>query len=186
MSEPMSTSENRCPWCSAVLPDAAAEKCPSCGAQLASATGAQANLPGVTALDPEAILRARSDAGRSRGGLLGFLTGRDLSQSEGPESAASLAPPDTEVRREMLRLQLEAEQADAVAESVALRSDVLAERGIHLDQLNAIEEQAEAVYESEVEGRHVDPDDPLSPNAPTAPTAPTEAAAGPDAGASKA
>jgi hypothetical protein len=130
----------------------------------------------VTALDPEAILRARSDAGRSRGGILGFLTGRDLPESDGPQSAASLAPPDDQVRREMLRLQLEAEQADAVAESVALRSDVLAERGIHLNQLNDLEEEAEAVYESEVEGRHVDPDDPLSPDAPTeAPAQPTQA-----------
>jgi hypothetical protein len=183
MSEPMSPPESRCPWCSALLPDAAAEKCPSCGAQLIRAPGSDQNLPGLTALDAEAILRARSDAGRSRGGLLGFLTGRDLPESDGVESAASLAPPDEEVRREMLRLQLEAEQADAVAESVALRSDVLAERGIHLDQLNEIEEQAEAVYESEVEGRHVDPDDPLSPTAPKAPIAPP---AQPEAGSPKA
>ncbi len=63
---------------------------------------------------------------------------------------------------------------------MALRSDVLAERGIHLDQLNELEEQAEAVYESEVEGRTVDPDDPLSPDAPT------EAPARPDTGPSKA
>ncbi len=137
MSEPMSTSESRCPWCSAALPDAAADKCPSCGAQLVHASGAEPNLPGVTALDAEAILRARAEAGRSRGGLLGFLTGRDLPESTGTESAESLAPPQDAVRREMLRLQLEAAQADAVAESVALKSDVLAERGIHLNELNA-------------------------------------------------
>lgn len=176
MSEPVSTSESRCPWCSAALPDAAADKCPSCGAQLVHASGAEPNLPGVTALDPEAILRARSEAGRSRGGLLGFLTGRDLPEPAGPESPESLAPPDDAVRREMLRLQLEAEQADVVAETVALRSDVLAERGIPLDQLNAIEEQAEAVYEAEVEGRPVAPDAPLSPDAPSdAPPAPSGA-----------
>jgi hypothetical protein len=162
MSEPMSTSEIRCPWCSAALPDAAAEKCPSCGAQLSSASGAEPNLPGVTALDPEAILRARSDAGRSRGGLLGFLSNRDIPGPSAAE-AESLAPPEDAVRREMLRLQLEAEQADAVAESVALKSDVLAERGIPLDQLNAIEEQAEAVYESEVEGRPIAPPPPDPP-----------------------
>ncbi len=137
MSEPMSPSESRCPWCSAVLPDPAADKCPSCSAQLIHESGAEPNLPGVTALDAEAILRARSEAGRSRGGLLGFLTGRDLPETTGTESAESLAPPRDAVRREMLRLQFEAEQADAVAESVALKSDVLAERGIHLDQLNA-------------------------------------------------
>jgi hypothetical protein len=167
MPEPMSTSESRCPWCSAALPDEAADKCPSCGAQLIHASGTEPNLPGVTALDAEAILRARSDAGRSRGGLLGFLTGRDLPEPAGPESPESLAPPDNAVRREMLRLQLEAEQADAVAESVALKSDVLAERGVSLDQLNAIEEQAEAVYEAEVEGRPIEP----APPPPTVPDA---------------
>ena len=162
MSDPMSTTEIRCPWCSAVLPDATADKCPSCGAQLINASGTEPSLPGVTALDPGAILRARSES-RGRGGILGFLTNNDLPQSSGTESAESLAPPDNAVRREMLRLQLEAEQADAVAESVALRSDVLAERGIHLNELNAIEEQAEAVYESEVEGRPIAPPPPDPP-----------------------
>lgn len=168
----MTTSENRCPWCSAALPDPAAERCPECGAQLITESGTEPNLPGVTALDPEAILRARSEAGRSRGGLLGFLTGRDLPEPTGTESAESLAPPDDAVRREMLRLQLEAEQADAVAESVALKSDVLAERGMHLDELNAIEEQAEAVYEAEAEGRPVAPaSPPAEPPASTEPPA---------------
>ena len=165
MSEPMSTTESRCPWCSAALPDPAAEKCPSCDAQLIHASGAEPNLPGVTALDPEAILRARSEAGRSRG-LLGFLTGRDQTEPAGSESADSLAPPDNAVKREMLRLELEAEQADVVAEAVALKSDVLAEKGIHLDQLNAIEEQAEAVYEAEAEGRSIPPAPPaVTPDA---------------------
>jgi len=161
MSDPMSTSETRCPWCSAVLPDVAAEKCPSCSAQLTHTTGSEPSLPGVTALDPEAILRARSDASR-RGGILSFLTNSDLPQPSSTESE-SLAPPDEAVRREMLRLQIEAEQADLVAESVAIRSDVLAERGIHLDELNAIEEQAEAIYESEVEGRPIAPPPPDQP-----------------------
>lgn len=158
----MSTSEIRCPWCSAVLPDAAADKCPSCGAQLLSVSGSEPALPGVTALDPEAILRARSEAARGRGGILGFLTNRDLPPHSEAE-AESIAPPEDAVRREMLRLQLEAEQADAIAESVALKSDVLAERGIHLNELNAIEQQAEAVYEAEVEGQ------PVAPPAPPAP-----------------
>jgi len=163
MSDPMSTTETRCPWCSAVLPDATEDRCPSCGAQLTHASGTEPSLPGVTALDPEAILRARSDA-RGRGGILSFLTNSDLPQPSGTGTEAeSLAPPDDAVRREMFRLQIEAEQADAVAESVALRSGVLAERGIHLNELNAIEEQAEAVYESEVEGRPIAPPPPDPP-----------------------
>jgi hypothetical protein len=174
-------SENRCPWCSAVVPDATADSCPSCGAHLTNPSDAEPNLPGVTALDAEAILRARSDAGRSRGGLLGFITGRDTTESTGPESLESLAPPQDAVRREILRLRIEAEQADAVAESVALRSDVLAERGIHLDQLNAIEEQAEAVYEAEAAGRPIVPAAQPAAPAPPAPPAPPAA---PDAGAS--
>jgi len=173
MSEPMSTTENRCPWCSAALPDPAADRCPSCGAQLITTSGSEPNLPGVTALDQDAILRARSDAGRSRGGLLGFLN-RDLPEPDADDTPESLAPPDDQVRREMLRLQIEAEQADAVAETVALRSDVLAERGIHLDDLNAIEEQAEAVYEAEAEGRPLPPAPPAARPKPVDPAAPPE------------
>jgi hypothetical protein len=163
MSDSMSTTESRCPWCSALLTEATAEKCPSCGAQLSHTSGAEPTLPGVTALDTDAILRARSDAGRSKGGILGFLTNRDLPEASGTESAESLNPPEDAVRREMLRLQIEAEQADLVAESVAIRSDVLAERGVHLNELNAIEEQAEASYESEVEGRPIAPPPPDAP-----------------------
>jgi len=143
MSETPSANEMRCPWCSAPL-GAAAEKCPFCGAQLTSLSGAEPSLPGVTALDQDAILRARSEAGRTRGGVLGFLTGRDLPESWAGDPPESLAPPEEAVRREMLRLQLEAERADAVAESVALKADVLAARGIHVDQLADEAEAAEA------------------------------------------
>lgn len=171
MTDQTTGSETRCPWCSAVLPDAAAETCPSCGAHLVTATGAEPNLPGVTTLDAEAILRARNDAGRSRGGILGFLTGNsDVPDSGG--SAEAIARPPDDVRREMLRLELAAAQADAVADAVAFRSDALADKGIHLDQLNAAEEQAEATYESEVEGRPIDPPPPDEPGAPAAPEAP--------------
>lgn len=155
MSETPSATEMRCPWCSAPLADAAAGKCPSCGAQLTSPSGAEPSLPGVTALDQDAILRARSEAGRTRGGVLGFLTGRDLPESWAGDPPESLAPPEEAVRREMLRLQLEAERADAVAESVALKADVLAARGIHVDQLAAEADTppAEAGAESESAGQ---------------------------------
>jgi hypothetical protein len=164
MTDQTADSEARCPWCSAALPDATAAKCPGCGAQLMT-TGAEPNLPGVTALDAEAILRARSEAGRSRSGILSFLTGN----SDTPDSGGSpeaYAPPADDVRHEMLRLELAAATADAVADAVALKSEVLAERGIHLDQLGAVEEQAEAAYESEVEGRPVSPPPPDVPEPP--------------------
>jgi hypothetical protein len=136
MADPMSGPEARCPWCSALLPEAAVERCPSCDAQLVTSNGADPNLPGVTTIDAEAILRARSEVGRSRGGIMAFLTGVEPPPDSGG-SAASLAPPPEAVRREMLRLELEAARADAAAEQVALKADVVVDRGIHLDDLAA-------------------------------------------------
>ncbi len=165
MTDQTTGSETHCPWCSAVLPDAAADRCPGCGAQLVTATGAEPNLPGVTTLDAEAIMRARGEAGRSRSGILSFLTGNnDVPDSGG--SAAAIAPPADNVRREMLRLELAAAQADAVADAVAFKSDALADRGIHLDELGAAEEQAEAAYEAEAAGRPASPPTPDRPEPP--------------------
>ena len=138
MAEAMSGPVNHCPWCSAPLPDATVERCPSCDAVLTSAT-AEGDIRGVTTLDPEAILRARADVARPRNRILSFITGdvgADTGETANPES---LAPPPDEVRREMLRLQLEAERADLTAETVALKSDELVEMGIPLSQLGANE-----------------------------------------------
>jgi hypothetical protein len=171
MTDQTTGTEIRCPWCSAVLSDAAADTCPSCGAHLTTLGGAEPSLPGVTTLDADAILRARNEAGRTRSGIISFLTGNsDVPDSGG--SAAAIAPPADDVRREMLRLEFAAAQADAVADAVALKSDVLAEQGIHLADLGAIEQQAEAAYESEVEGREVAPPPPDAPPPPAAPEPP--------------
>jgi len=140
MAEPMSGPESHCPWCSAPLPDASVERCPSCGAALA-ATGPEGEIKGVTTLDTEAILRARSDVARPRSRILSFITGEVTTDTGGSASPESLAPPPDEVRREMLRLQLEAERADLAAETVALKSDELAKIGIPLSQLG-IDESA--------------------------------------------
>jgi len=133
MDDNMTTPLPHCPWCSALLPIPGAESCPSCGAALVTASGADPDIKGVTMLDTEAILRARAEVARPRSRILSFITG-DMSVPEtgGPASAGSLAAPSEEVRREMLRLQLEAERADREAETVALKSDVLAQRGIRL------------------------------------------------------
>lgn len=133
MTEPTA----RCPWCSAELPDPTAEACPSCGATLTSTSGPEPQLPGVTTLDAEAILRARSEVGRPRSRILSFITGEVVQETGGPTSPESLAPPSSEVRREMLRLQIEAERADLEAEQIALKADVLAEAGIPLSELAA-------------------------------------------------
>src|SRR3712207_79768 len=91
---------DRCPWCSAPLASADVESCPSCGATLTSAAPADA-LPGVTTLDTEAILRARSSVSRPRSRLLSFITGEVDDVQAGPISSESLAPPTEAVRREM-------------------------------------------------------------------------------------
>ena len=138
MADPTTGTAPRCQWCSAPLPAADLETCPTCGATLASApdTG---EIRGVTTLDTEAILRSRSDASRPRSRLLSFITGEEPVELGGPEEALSLAPPDDAVRREMLRLQLEAERADLEAESIANKTDVVLDEGIDLATLGSAE-----------------------------------------------
>jgi hypothetical protein len=138
MADPTSGTAPRCQWCSAPLPAADLETCPSCGATLSSApdTG---EIRGVTTLDTEAILRSRSDASRPRSRLLSFITGEEPVELGGPEEAESLAPPDDAVRREMLRLQFEAERADLEAESIANKTDVVLDEGIDLATLGTAE-----------------------------------------------
>lgn len=134
MADPMNGPITRCPWCSAALPAPDLERCPACGATLTSATGTEPQLPGVTTLDPEAILRARSEVSRPRSRILSFISGEVAVETGSPTDPGSIAPPSDEVRREMLRLQIEAERADLEAETVALKSDVLAQQGIPLSQ----------------------------------------------------
>ena len=136
MAEPMTGPITRCPWCSAQLSIPGAEKCLACGAALVSqATGSDADIKGVTTLDTDAILRARSEAARPRSRILSFITGEAPPDTGGPASPESLAPPPEDVRREMLRLEYEARRADLEAETVALKSDELARQGIHVSQL---------------------------------------------------
>jgi hypothetical protein len=138
MADPTTGTTPRCQWCSAPLPAADLETCPSCGATLASApdTG---EIRGVTTLDTEAILRSRSEASRPRSRLLSFITGEEPVELGGPEEAESLAPPGDAVPREMLRLQLEAERADLEAESIANKTDVVLDEGIDLAALGTAE-----------------------------------------------
>jgi hypothetical protein len=136
MADPMTGPVTRCPWCSADLPIPGAERCLACGAALVSQTGGpDAEIKGVTTLDTEAILRARSEVARPRSRLLSFITGEAPVETGGSASPESLARPPDDVRREMLRLEYEARRADLEAETVALKSDVLARQGIHVSQL---------------------------------------------------
>jgi hypothetical protein len=157
MSDEGAESPIRCPWCSAelpaVFPPGVASACPSCGAALTSATGTEPDIRGVTTLDHEAILRARSDVSRPRGRLFSFITGDTTSTAPlKPEELASLAPPDTAVRREMLRLELEAQRAELEAESLAFRTDAVIDQGLDLVTNDASgEPTADASTEQEVD-----------------------------------
>jgi hypothetical protein len=122
-----------CNWCSAALPSDHEVTCPSCGATLLG--DGETAVPGVTAIDAEAILRnARAAKAKPRGRLLSWISG---DYDEGTESASappgSLAPPSADVRREMLRLELEAQLTNAQAEVEAMAADAAVEEGRSLE-----------------------------------------------------
>jgi hypothetical protein len=120
-------------WCSAVLPSAHETTCPSCGATLVGE--GESAVPGLTAIDADAILRSARSAGKSkpRGRLLSWISGEyEPEDAAAAPAPGSLAPPPAEVRREMLRLELEAQVANAQAEVEALAADAAVEGGTSL------------------------------------------------------
>jgi hypothetical protein len=115
-----------CPWCSAPLRTGREESCPSCGAALHEA--ADGEVPGVTRVDHEAILKARTPSQRGRG-LIGWLSG-EYSAEAPPPSLEGIAPPDEAVRREMIRLELAALQAEAQARQAEAAAEAVDEQRI--------------------------------------------------------
>ena len=117
------SSESVCPWCSASLtPDTAI--CPSCGAILTSE--AEPDLPGVTAVDANSMRRDKPTGSRNR--LLSWISGEYPEEAAPTEDdAQAIAPPDLEVQREILRLELEAEVANLQAEADSMLSDAVEE-----------------------------------------------------------
>ena len=106
-----------CPWCSAALPAADAAVCPSC--ERISSTPPTSTSPGVTAVDP-ALLAAAAAPRKVKRTFGSLLVGNDdeippPSEAEMP----ALARPDADVRREILRLELEARLASLKAEVAA-------------------------------------------------------------------
>jgi hypothetical protein len=123
-----SADPGHCPWCSAELPSEAAEHCPSCGATLVGES--EAALPGVTAIDAEAIVRnARAPVAPRRSRLLSWFGGEDTTPDEAPAPPGSLAPPPPDVRREILRLELEAEVANLQAEADSIVAEAAVDAG---------------------------------------------------------
>jgi hypothetical protein len=119
---PAADSGRHCPWCSAALPSDNEPNCPSCGAVLVG--DADPSVPGVTALDAEAIIRnARNATPQRRNRLLSWISGDYDEGSEAPAAPGSLSLPPEDVRREMLRLELEAEVANLQAEAESLVSE---------------------------------------------------------------
>lgn len=96
-----------CPWCSATVPVEAAT-CPSCEASLRDA--AEGDVLGVTQVDPAAIIRTRRIGSRNIAAFLGVGDGPDEEESGG-----KVEPPTEAVRREMLRLELAAIDAELEA-----------------------------------------------------------------------
>jgi len=123
-----STSGSICPWCSAPYAGDP-ETCPSCGAALAVDPATDPALPGLTAIDAAAIVRAKAPVARPRSRLLSWISGDYAEESVSATEAGALAPPDLDVRREMLRLELAAEVANLQAEADAMIADAAYETG---------------------------------------------------------
>jgi hypothetical protein len=115
----------RCPWCSERLPAGSLDTCPSCHANLVA--GGDARLPGLTEVEAVSAVRARRADAPRRSRLLSWISGDvdDLPEAS-PTGVTpdAIALPDRDVRREMLRLQLEAEGITVAADgSLALPDD---------------------------------------------------------------
>jgi hypothetical protein len=115
-----------CPWCSAAYVGDPAN-CPSCGATLTGDAATDPSLPGLTAIDAAAIVRAKQPVTKSRNRLLSWISGEYPDEVPSPAEAGALALPDVEVRREMLRLELEAEVANLQAEADAIMAEAALE-----------------------------------------------------------
>ena len=112
-----------CPWCSTpVGPDAVT--CPSCGAAL---TGdEEPHVPGVTAIDQKSAATIRRPT-KSPSRLMAWIAGDTQDDIPSEAEALAIAPPDLEVRRAILRLELEAEVAHLQAETDAILAEAVAE-----------------------------------------------------------
>jgi hypothetical protein len=171
-------SEPHCMWCSALLPSNHETTCPSCGATLIG--DADPAVPGLTAIDADAILRNARTATRSRprgGRLLSWISGEYTEDDAVPSATpGSLSPPPAEVRREMLRLELQAQVANAQAEAEALAADAAVEEGTPLAaRTESLGDDAESA--GDLAGVTVD-DNPSSAGVADGASAETDAASG--------
>jgi hypothetical protein len=126
-----SAAQPHCMWCSAELPSDHEVTCPSCGATLIG--DGDSPVPGVTAIDAEAIVRGARDArAKPRSRLMSWISG-EYEEGESPAPPGSLSPPPPAVRREMLRLELEAQVANLQAEAGAIAAEAAVESGLPIE-----------------------------------------------------
>ena len=120
-----STPGRLCPWCSAPLAASDTETCSTCGATLLGENDQTQALPGLTAVDHIAVLEGARAPRQPRNRVVAWLTGSDIDEAArtNPASPQALAPPSPEVRREMLRLQMEAEISQLSAEAESMAAD---------------------------------------------------------------
>jgi len=89
-----------CTWCSAELPTAHETICPSCGATLLG--DGETQVPGLTAIDAEAILRnARAAKVKPRSRLMSWISGDFDDDPARTAAPGSLAPPPLADGREI-------------------------------------------------------------------------------------
>ena len=81
----------------------------------------------MTAIDHEALLRTSREPRPQRSRILSWLSGEYVEETSTPAEPQAIAPPDLEVRREILRLELEAEIADKQAEADSILADAAVE-----------------------------------------------------------
>ena len=147
-----------CPWCSAAY-TGDPETCPSCGAVLAVDPATDPSLPGLTAIDTAAIVRAKTPTARPRNRILSWISGEYPDETPTVAEAGALAPPEPAVRREIFRLELEAEVANLQAEADALLAEATVEGhapGVSPEDAAAAEAIVEQIEGVTAELEHVD------------------------------
>jgi hypothetical protein len=82
-------------------------------------------VPGVTAVDAKVARGERPPRPRNR--LLSWISGEYPEQDAKQADSAAIAPPDADVQREILRLEIQAEVANLQAEADSIVSDAVAE-----------------------------------------------------------
>jgi hypothetical protein len=107
-------ASGRCPWCSAPLAAPDSPTCPACGAALQPQL--DGDVPGVTQIDAAGLATQRHDRGKGVRSLIGLAD----EDTEGSAIRSVPAPPSDEVRREMLRLRIDALEAEIEAQAASL------------------------------------------------------------------